>query len=154
MPTVVYLNRVREQRADSYRAKLLAVARQPAVPLEQALHARTGKPCLVDDAAHRLADMFALFGVDLDPQHEDFDLVNHTWFELGCAAVALESRERFGETTYRRRAVAWSPAYVAWLDALWAGNPVAVRAAAAALGVAGGIADTGESLRYRTGHLA
>lgn len=149
MPIVVCLSKVRDQRIASHRERLLAVARQPAAPLEQTLHPHTGRPCLTDEAARQLAEMFTLFGVNLNPHHEDFDLVMNTWFELSRTAIALESRDRFGEATYRRRAAAWGKAYVAYLDALWVGSPVAVWAAASALGVTDGIAETGEPLQYR-----
>jgi len=154
MPTVVSLEEARKKRTAAYRERLFAVAGSPAAPLEQTLHQRTGKPCLTEETAEYLRGMFALFSVELDPNHENFDLVANTRFELGCVAIALESRDRFGEATYRRRAVAWSKAYVAYLDALWAADPVVIRAAAKALDIVNGVAEKDESLRFREPYTA
>lgn len=59
---------------------------------------------------------------------------------------------RFGEKTYRRRAVAWSQPYVAFIDALWAADTAAIRAAAQALDIVNGVAEQAESLQYREPH--
>lgn len=153
-PTVVDLKEARARRTASFRERLFAVAHSHSPPFDLTLHPRTGKPCLTEENEKYLREMFALFGVKLDPNHEDFDLVGNTWLELGAAAIAVESRNRFGEKTYRRRAVAWSQPYVAFIDALWAADSAAIRAAAEALDIVNGVTEQDESLQYRESHTA
>lgn len=92
-PIVVNLEEARARRTASFRERLFAVAHSHSPSFEQTPNPRTGKSCLTEENEKYLREMFALFGVELDPNHEDFDLVGNTWLELGGVAIAVESQQ-------------------------------------------------------------
>lgn len=147
MSAIIELARARRERAAQHRERLMAFARAIALPKTRR-HPRSGQLQLSAANVEQFEAVFALFGVRLDFGRATEELLLSTWYELGCVARALEMRERLGEAPYRRLCSMWDEGYVAFLEALWAGEPARIRECAARLGIEAGVPRREKLLRH------
>lgn len=150
MRKVLDISSARDARAAdalAVRAELLELA-EAMFPGEQYIDQITQKPTLDAEADEILSRMFKLFGVTgLNPLNPDFDLVSNTWYELTKVGSNLRSRKMFEDTLYAAQVRIWHPDYLAYVNALWAGDVPKINACASALGITKGIPEEASRLR-------